>query len=141
MRKISIVIMSISFLMVSAVICRGESPIKVYTFKKERVDQDIKGNRGYVQGNVPDIKEKNRNSKRTLIGIDIELSGSDSGSDIPAGEETGKMTEEYTDRQPVAGDKENDSPAKKQVLQKPAADEGEAVTIVEEEYSEEDWIK
>jgi hypothetical protein len=46
--------------------------IEVYTFKKERVDQDLKGNRGYIMGSRP-APEKARSSKRTLIGVDIEL--------------------------------------------------------------------
>jgi hypothetical protein len=47
--------------------------IDVYTFKKKRVDQQLKGNRGYIMGTPP--APEPRKDKRTLIGIDIELPG------------------------------------------------------------------
>jgi len=45
--------------------------VEVYTFKKERVDQKIEGNQGYLTGTPPEIGP--RDTKRTLIGVDIEL--------------------------------------------------------------------
>lgn len=46
--------------------------VDVYTFKKERVDQELDGNRGYIMGTAPEIKERG-SRKRTLIGVDVEL--------------------------------------------------------------------
>ena len=48
--------------------------IDIYTFKKERVDQELNGNRGYLMGTPPAVKERG-SRKRTLIGVDIELAG------------------------------------------------------------------
>jgi len=50
----------------------------IYTFKKDRVDQELSGNRGYISGKPSNIPETKRNLKRTLIGVDVELAvGSD----------------------------------------------------------------
>jgi hypothetical protein len=46
--------------------------IEVYTFRKERVDQKIEGNRGYLMGK-PKTETESVSGKRTLIGVDIEL--------------------------------------------------------------------
>jgi hypothetical protein len=59
--------------------------IEVYTFKKDRVDQEIHGNQGYLMGNAP-AQTGERNLKRTLIGVDIELPGGDSSSKTTATE-------------------------------------------------------
>ena len=58
--------------------------IEIYKFKKERVDQSLKGNRGYISGQPPAVEEK-RNLKRTLIGIDIEIPSGilPGGKDLP----------------------------------------------------------
>ncbi|MFH1665471.1 MAG: hypothetical protein ABIA77_04915 [Candidatus Omnitrophota bacterium] len=55
--------------------------IDIYTFKKDRVDQEIKGNQGYLLGNPPAPSVEKSVAKRTLIGIDIELPGCFSGKD------------------------------------------------------------
>lgn len=46
--------------------------IEIYTFRKERVDQKIEGNRGYIMGK-PRTEPERTPRKRTLIGVDIEL--------------------------------------------------------------------
>ena len=51
----------------------GIKPVEIYTFKKDRVDQDLRGNQGYLTGTPPPVGP--RNTKRTLIGIDIALPG------------------------------------------------------------------
>jgi len=53
------------------IVCKAFA-VDVYTFKKDRVDQDLNGNRGYIVG-TPPKQEDNRNKKRTLIGIDVEI--------------------------------------------------------------------
>ena len=45
---------------------------KVYLFQKDRVDQRMGGNRGYITGTPPPAAPR-ENLKRTLIGVDIEL--------------------------------------------------------------------
>jgi len=52
----------------------GTKPIEVYTFQKERVDQKLAGNQGYLEGDAPPVTEP-RSTKRTLIGIDVEVPG------------------------------------------------------------------
>lgn len=47
--------------------------VDIYTFKKERVDQEISGNQGYLAGDAP--APAPRDTKRTLIGIDVDMSG------------------------------------------------------------------
>lgn len=110
--------------------------IDIYTFKKDRVDQDLSaGNRGYLSGNPPK-EEGKRNLKRTLIGVDIELAGTDSDDDdyeeAPKGEikkqEEPKQTKKTIERvAPEASEKE---PIK----------EGAAKRRKQEE-TEKDWIK
>jgi len=68
-------------LIIAGLMVSGCSSVDVYTFKKERVDQDIKGNEGYVEGEKPAGEEKPRNPKRTLFGVDIEMAGSDDDYD------------------------------------------------------------
>ncbi len=46
--------------------------VKTYTFEKERVDQSLEGNRGYLAGSAPEIQDE-RDKTRTWVGIDIEL--------------------------------------------------------------------
>ena len=46
--------------------------VNTYTFEKERVDQSLEGNRGYLMGSAPEITEE-RDTTRTWVGIDIEL--------------------------------------------------------------------
>ncbi|MBN1354463.1 MAG: hypothetical protein JW994_07325, partial [Candidatus Omnitrophica bacterium] len=50
----------------------GCTDVKTYTFKKERVDQRIEGNRGYLIGTPPPVPVEKNVPKRTMIGIDIE---------------------------------------------------------------------
>ncbi|UCD55809.1 MAG: hypothetical protein JSV93_03230 [Candidatus Omnitrophota bacterium] len=46
--------------------------MRTYTFKRDRVDQQIEGNRGYAMG-APPLAAEGETPKRTLIGIDIEM--------------------------------------------------------------------
>ena len=58
----------------------GCSNVEVYTFKKERVDQQVAGNRGYMLGEEKAAPSNLGKSKRTLIGIDIDMGDLGSGS-------------------------------------------------------------
>lgn len=62
----------IAVLLIS-VILAGCTDARVYTFKKERVDQTMAGNRGYIAGTPPPAPIRGEVPKRTLIGIDIEV--------------------------------------------------------------------
>ena len=47
--------------------------MRAYTFKRDKVDQRVEGNRGYIMGTPPPAPIEGEIPKRTLIGIDIEL--------------------------------------------------------------------
>ncbi len=95
--------------------------VEIYTFKKDRVDQNLdKGNRGYLTGQPAAGPERTGTRQRTLIGIDIE---------IP---EFGAEASE--DEEAEAQLRKTPAPEKKM----PAVKE----RIVEEEvFTEEEWIK
>jgi len=76
MRLLAILLLVSSFI---AAGCASEK-VSVYTFQKARVDQSIKGNEGYLMGQPPAGEQTQRSSKRTLIGVDIELPGTFAGS-------------------------------------------------------------
>ena len=133
------------------------SSMKVYTFKKERVDQELKGNEGFVEGGKPEKKDS-RSTKRTLIGIDIELDTEEAISQPDS--KTQKIAQDKS-KAPVAPAKKETSipeeaskPLKDKQIQLPEQKAGEyqtsvkhpngAETIVVEKTvidKEEDWIK
>lgn len=47
--------------------------VRTYQVTKDRVDQDISGNRGYLQGSVPAEEAKERKTTRTTQVIEIEM--------------------------------------------------------------------
>ncbi|HPN72829.1 MAG TPA: hypothetical protein PKZ41_02415 [Candidatus Omnitrophota bacterium] len=102
-------------------ISESSGAIEVYTFKKERVDQELKGNRGYVMGTPPEVG--NRGSrKRTLIGVDVELPGT-------AKEE---VQAETVKPEPVLVE---------ETVTPPPVEESPQVEVVEEVEIEDEWIK
>ena len=116
MRRMFVFFIAIVFVVTIFAAFRTDA-IDIYTFKKDRVDQDLEGNRGYIAGKPADIPEKKRDLKRTLIGVDIELPASFAG----------KSSEEKAETQPK---KEAKPAAEKKV-------EGKKVEVkkqVEEEY-------
>lgn len=98
----------LAVIIVSIIALTGCSNVDVYTFKKERVDQIEKGNKGYLTGEAPESDQK-RNPNRTLIGIDIDM-GSASGTSSSR------------------------DPEKSSKTIKTKSDEGTVTTVVEEEY-------
>ncbi len=62
-------------LVIAGFLVTGCAGVDVYTFKKDRVDQEIKGNEGYLTGQADGTPLKERKTERTLIGVDIELTG------------------------------------------------------------------
>jgi hypothetical protein len=71
MKKNVVYVMFLVFI-VGTFVSEHLGAIDIYTFKKERVDQELKGNRGYIMGATKKTEDR-RPQKRTLIGIDIEL--------------------------------------------------------------------
>lgn len=60
-------------LILISLLITGCSNVKTYTFKRDRVDQDVQeGNRGYLLGDPPPAEDR-EGLKRELIGVDIEL--------------------------------------------------------------------
>ncbi len=51
----------------------GCSGVRIYEIKKDRVDQQVEGNRGYMKGTPPVAPIRRDVPKRTLIGIDMEI--------------------------------------------------------------------
>ncbi|MBM3245566.1 MAG: LysM peptidoglycan-binding domain-containing protein [Candidatus Omnitrophica bacterium] len=46
---------------------------RTYEMTKDRVDQDLTGNRGYIQGSMPPKEDADRKSTRTLRVFEIEM--------------------------------------------------------------------
>ncbi|MFH1269559.1 MAG: LysM peptidoglycan-binding domain-containing protein [Candidatus Omnitrophota bacterium] len=47
--------------------------VRTYPLTKDRVDQDLSGNRGYLLGNVPDGETRERKAKRTTQVVEVEF--------------------------------------------------------------------
>ena len=60
-------------ILLACVALSGCSGARIYTFKKDRVDQSAEGNRGYIKGTPPPEPIRKGVAKRTLIGIDMEV--------------------------------------------------------------------
>lgn len=67
-----LVLVLIAILLVSMSLS-GCYTMRVYTFKRDRVDQGIDGNRGYIIGTSPQAPAQKEVPKRTMIGVDIEM--------------------------------------------------------------------
>lgn len=61
-----------------AVVVLGTSGcvIRTYSVKKDRVDQELAGNRGYLQGSKPAGQEKERAAQREVYVTEVELGSS-----------------------------------------------------------------
>ena len=123
MRRIFGLMMIMVFVlsMLGASVCEA---VDIYTFKKDRVDQSLSGgNRGFISG-TPPAEPENRNTKRTLIGVDVEL---------PMTSSTLKVKGVDVSVEPA-----KKTPAKRTPVTKSSQ---KKVTIVEEEIVEEEYIK
>ncbi|MDD5634343.1 MAG: hypothetical protein PHW46_03605 [Candidatus Omnitrophica bacterium] len=61
----------LGLVIIGSFLLTGCTAVEVYTFKKERVDQTVQGNRGYLKGQPPAESATPRNTERTLISVDI----------------------------------------------------------------------
>ena len=101
--------------------------IDVYTFQKDRVDQELRGNQGFVEGQSSDADAKPRKTKRTLIGIDVEVPSSLVGE--------GKNTAVEGDADTIG------SGGKRPVTGKSSSSQVETVVVEQETFEEDKWIK
>jgi len=68
MRKALLLIIAVTFLMTAS-----GCGVKTYVIEKDRVDQEIAGNRGVLMGDVPPAPRLDSPRKRTVIGVDVEI--------------------------------------------------------------------
>ena len=59
-------------LLLLSIALSGCSNVRTYTFKKDRVDQRMEGNRGFLQGTPPPAPVRDV-PKRTMFGVDVEI--------------------------------------------------------------------
>lgn len=118
--------------------------IEIYTFRKERVDQEVRGNRGYIMG-TPPSKPERKPRKRTLIGIDIELPTifGEPDQEDAAGQTYAPARETYAPARESAeparpGDRASQRAVTEERLQRDKADR-QPTTVIGD--SEDYWIK
>ena len=73
MYKMMVVLIGMAFLVSGCKKDKIRSGVDIYTFTKDRVDQQVDGNQGYVEGKVPAAPKKKDIPQRTMIGVDVEL--------------------------------------------------------------------
>jgi len=142
MRKIFLLLV-VAVVLLTTKAFAEEKFLEMYTFKKDRVDQELKGNRGYLSGEAPEINEKNRQSQRTLIGVDIQVGVmNDDDEDVAEAVNEQKKTVEVS-KPSVKKTVEVSKPSVKKTVQVSEVSEKapvkNKVLIVEE--TEADWIK
>jgi hypothetical protein len=84
----------------------GTSNLKISKLEIDRVDQTVKGNRGYLTGEAP-APVGPRKTKRTVISIDVEVPGDlyplstivGIGKDLPEGTEAQEETSEVREEE------------------------------------------
>ena len=60
------------FLMCAAVVFSG-CFVRTYTVTRDRVDQELTGNRGYIQGTTPAMEDVEKKKKRKTFVVEIEM--------------------------------------------------------------------
>jgi len=127
----------ISLLIVTVFLFTGCAGVEVYTFKKDRVDQTLKGNEGYISGDRPDDEPRpERSSKRTLIGVDVEI------GEMSAEEET-EGTSGLETAPAMLPDKQESASITGGAAERTEGTGGAETIVVDKENieTEEDWIK
>ncbi|MFH1395519.1 MAG: hypothetical protein ABIH09_05120 [Candidatus Omnitrophota bacterium] len=117
-----------------------EKFLEVYTFKKDRVDQEVSGNRGYIMGKAPEQVEAPRETQRTLIGVDIMVGVTDEDD-----ETEDVITEPKKQLSPQKKLSKKKRSVNRTKISKKQPKNEKPVTVVEKvvivEETEEDWIK
>ncbi|MBU1852071.1 MAG: hypothetical protein KJ995_06700, partial [Candidatus Omnitrophica bacterium] len=112
------------------------------TFKKDRVDQTVEGNKGYLKGTAPELQAKANSPQRTMIGVDIELPGSCTQTEKSAArfKKGGEIPERPTKAE---ADNANIPRPKKQTQDRVDEKKKPERAVVEtiEIETEEEWIK
>ncbi|OGW75898.1 MAG: hypothetical protein A2Z72_07055 [Omnitrophica bacterium RBG_13_46_9] len=120
----------------------GCASVKTYTFQKDRVDQRLAGNRGYLMGTPPPAPVEREVPKRTLIGVDVEIpilpgeKAEQLSEETPTIEQESIVVEEAAlakEETPV--EKTNVTPKKEEGVSCPAG------VASEEVIEEEEWVK
>jgi len=115
----------------------GCSSVNVYKFEKDRVDQKLAGNKGYVEGDESAEPATERKTKRTLIGVDIDLTTLFERGDVDSRDmyETDEETHDIVnDTRDLEENHTQRLPERRAEVVAPASES----FIVEEK---EDWIK
>ena len=89
----------------------GIDTVKVYKTKKDRVDQSITGNRGYIVGESPEGPVPERKRQRTMIIVDIDVPDDfiigEIGKDLPEEEDApSEKTSGYVTREEITESEE-----------------------------------
>jgi LysM repeat protein len=72
--------------------------VRTYPVTRERVDQDLTGNRGYLKGEAPAGEEKERKITRTTQVVEIELHSPIRFEKMPKEKKYGEKREETEER-------------------------------------------
>lgn len=123
--------LAVIFLLLASIALSGCSNVRAYTFKKDRVDQEPEGNRGYLHGTPPPtpIGEP---KKRTMFGLDIEIPLLPGERESVSREEVVVVEEDVYYEEPYSQEETNFEP-KKQA----------SPSVIEEDViiDEEEWVK
>ena len=122
--------LAVVLLLLASIALSGCSNVRAYTFKKDRVDQEPEGNKGYIAGTPPPtpIEEP---KKRTMFGLDIEIPLLPGEGRSVSREEVVVVEEDVYYEEPYSQEKTNFEP------------ENEVPSVIEEDViiDEEEWIK
>ncbi|MBL7072769.1 MAG: hypothetical protein ISS33_03185 [Candidatus Omnitrophica bacterium] len=129
-----VLILVVAVVLVVPRVFAEEKFLEIYTFKRDRVDQEIDGNRGYISGEAPEPAGKPRKTQRTLIGVDIQV-GVDN-SDIDDAAAAPVRTQKRKAKKRVKKSKNSVSATNKPLKKMEAKNK---VLIAEE--TEDNWIK
>jgi LysM repeat protein len=79
--------------------------VRTYPLTRERVDQDITGNRGYLEGEAPAGEEKEKKTTRTTQMVEIEFHSPIKFERLPGPKRAEAKTEEKTQDQTLWGNR------------------------------------
>jgi len=79
--------------------------VRTYSLTRERADQDITGNRGYLEGEAPTGEEKEKKTTRTTQMVEIEFHSPIKFERLPGKQYAEAKTEEKTRDQTLWGNR------------------------------------
>jgi LysM repeat protein len=116
---------SIYLLGLSLVFVLSGCVVRTYPLLKDRVDQDLTGNRGYLQGQVPAGEEKERKTMRRTQVVEVELHSPVKFEKAPKS----KSTADYSDDKALWGNRGYVSQSAPAEAVEPAAASMEKYTV------------